>query len=200
MRRLLRRLRAAMAARPVQTTPLLAPRFPQYAIGPGSYGELEVIDHGEGMTLTIGAYCSFAADVKIMLGGGHRTDWVTTYPFSVFDPELGHIAGHPVSRGDVTIGSDVWIGREALILSGVEIGHGAVIGARAVVTRDVPPYAIVAGVPARVVRSRFDADLIARLLACRWWDWDAERIRKAGPLLLSNDVAHFLELVEAGRI
>ncbi|HEX5127349.1 MAG TPA: CatB-related O-acetyltransferase, partial [Rhodocyclaceae bacterium] len=135
------------------TRKTLQQRYPQYSIGRGTYGDdLLVRNWNEGTTLRIGNYCSIAAGVKIYLGGEHRTDWVTTYPFSALWPEAAHIEGHPRSKGDVTIGNDVWIGTEAMILSGVTIGDGAVIGARAVVSRDVPPYAIVAGNPASVVR------------------------------------------------
>ncbi len=180
--------------------PLLARRYPGYAIGRGSYGLLEVSDYGEGATLRMGAWCSTAQGSRVLLGGGHRTDWVTTYPFTDIEPALAHIPGHPVSRGDVVIGNDVWIGSDAMILSGVTIGDGAVVMARALVTRDVAPYAIVGGVPARETGKRFDDATIARLLALRWWDWPQDRILAAGPYLLSDDIGRFLDLAESGRI
>ena len=180
--------------------PVLARRFPQYEIGRGSYGLLDVIDYGEGAKLRMGAWCSTAQGSRVLLGGGHRTDWVTTYPFTDLEPSLAHIPGHPVTRGDVVIGNDVWIGFEAMILSGVTIGDGAVIMARAVVTRDVAPYAIVGGVPARELGKRFDDATIARLLALRWWDWPEDRIVAAGPHMLSADIARYLDLAESGRI
>jgi chloramphenicol O-acetyltransferase type B len=175
-------------------------RYPQYQVGVGSYGDLEVVDFGEGTTFQMGAYCSVARGAKVFLGGGHRTDWVTTYPFSALDRRFGHIKGHPVSRGDVVIGSDVWLGREAIVLSGVRIGHGAVIGARAVVTKDVRPYEIVAGNPASPIRMRFEADVIERLLHIAWWDWPKQRIDGAVPMLLSSDISAFLDAVEQGRL
>ena len=154
---------------------------------------------GEGTTLTVGAFCSVAAGVKVFLGGEHRTDWVSTYPFTEFWPEATKgISGHPHSRGDVVIGHDVWIGTEAMIMSGVHIGDGAVIGARAVVTKDVPPYTIVAGNPARVVRLRFPPEIVERLQRVAWWNWDDERIARFLPLLLSGDVERFLGAAERG--
>ena len=117
-----------------------------------------------GRHLTIGRYCSIADKVEILLGGGHRLDWATTYPFAAMAglwPGVDASVDDQASRGDVTIGSDVWLGSGCLILSGVTIGHGAVIGAHAVVSRDVPPYAVVVGNPGRVVRSRFDPGLVA---------------------------------------
>jgi hypothetical protein len=109
--------------------------------------------------------------------GEHRTDLVSTYPLrTLLTPDgRNHDA---TEKGEIAIGSDVWIGTRAMILSGVTIGHGAVVAAGAVVTRDVPPYAIVAGVPARVLRYRFDADTIERLLAIAWWEWPDERVRE----------------------
>jgi acetyltransferase-like isoleucine patch superfamily enzyme len=178
----------------------LANRYPEHQVGTGSYGEVEVLTFGEATTLEIGAYCSFASGVQIMLGGGHRMDWVTTYPFTALDERFSTIPGHPISKGDVRIGHDVWVGREALILSGVTIGSGAVIGARAVVSRDVAPYTIVAGNPAGPVRSRFAPDIVAKLLAIAWWDWPDERIDAAVPYLLSPDIKRFISAVESGSL
>jgi chloramphenicol O-acetyltransferase type B len=178
----------------------LAERYPQYRIGRGSYGDLEVVSFGEPTTLSIGNFCSFARGAKVMLGGNHRVDWVTTYPFSAIDPRFRRFEGHPHSKGDVTIGNDVWVAREALILSGVTIGDGAVIGARAVVSRDIPPYTIVAGNPAVALRTRFADPVIERLLALRWWDWPDERMAAAMPHLLSDRIERFLDLAEQGQI
>lgn len=202
MKTLLRRIRSlalrALGRRP--GPPMIAALYPQYEIGRGSYGPLRVTDFGEGTRLKMGAYCSVAEGARVLLGGGHRVDWVTTYPFSVLEPSLAHISGHPVSRGDVVIGNDVWIGTDALILSGVTIGDGAVIMARAVVSRDVAPYAIVGGAPASERSRRFDERTVARLLAVAWWNWPHERIVAAGPRLLNGDIEAFLDLAEAGRI
>jgi chloramphenicol O-acetyltransferase type B len=175
----------------------LQERFPQHAIGRGSYGDDVVVrSWNEGARLTIGAYCSLGHEVKIFLGGEHRTDWVTTYPFNVLWPAAAHIEGHPHTKGDVRIGNDVWIGAEAMILSGVTIGDGAIVGARAVVSRDVPPYAIAAGNPATVVKRRFDEATVARLLAVQWWHWPEERIARLLPLMLSRDIEAFLQAAE----
>ena len=191
----LRRIRRAFRK---STHPDLASRYPDLPIGRGTYGDLRIQKWG-GTQLTIGAYCSFAEGVRILLGGEHRTDWVTTYPFNVFNAAGRHIPGHPRTKGDVRIGSDVWVGTEALILSGVTIGDGAVIGARAVVARDVPPYGVVSGNPARVVKYRFPDDVIARLLQVKWWAWDEARVERAIPDLLQGDIEAFLARAESGH-
>jgi chloramphenicol O-acetyltransferase type B len=180
--------------------PSLRDRYPQYVIGKHTYGDLHVSQWGEGESLTIGAFCSIAEGVRIYLGGEHRIDWVTTFPFNVLWESAASFTGHPASKGKVVVGNDVWIGAEALILSGVTIGDGAVIGARAVVTKEIPAYAIAVGNPATVVRRRFDADTIEALLRIRWWDWDDARIQRALPLLLSGNVAAFLQAVQAGNL
>ena len=127
-------------------------------LGPGSYGEPEVYIFPEDSStqLRIGAYSSIAAGTRIVLGGEHHIDWVTTSPLRILNglPGAGK-DGHPLSKGDITIANDVWIGMGAMILSGVTIGNGAVVGAGAVVARDVPPFAVVAGNPASNIRFRF---------------------------------------------
>jgi acetyltransferase-like isoleucine patch superfamily enzyme len=180
--------------------PTLRENFPQYSIGKGSYGPLQVISSGDDTKLTIGAYTSIAPGAKVILGSGHRTDWVTTYPFNIFCASAQHIEGHPSTKGDVLIGSDVWIAADALIMSGVTIGDGAVIGARAVVSKDVPPYAIVVGNPARIVKYRFGEQHIAQLLKIKWWAWEEGRIERAIPMLLNIEISQFIDAVEAGRI
>lgn len=99
--------------------------------------------------------------------------------------------GMPTSKGDVVIGSDVWIGTDVMILSGVNIGHGAIIAARSVVTHDVPPYTIAAGVPAKVIRRRFSNEIIEKMLTIKWWEWDEARIREAIPWLSSDRIDEF---------
>lgn len=133
-----------------------------------------------GDRLTIGRFCSIACGAKfLMTSANHAMKSLSTYVFPIFYEEWGH--GMPVTeawdrRGDIVIGNDVWIGYEAVILSGVTIGHGAVIAARSVVTRDVPPYAIVGGGPARLIRRRFEPETIDALLELRWWDWPPEKL------------------------
>lgn len=178
----------------------LQEQFPFATIGEGSYGGLSVHRWDDKTKLTIGAYCSFGHEVKILMGGLHRVDWATTFPFSHLWDEAKHIEGHPATRGDITIGSDVWIGSEAMILSGVSIGHGAVVGARSVVTKNVRPYEIVVGHPAEHLRWRFDGVVIERLLASEWWTWHRDRIARALPYLLQPDVRDFLNRVEEGSL
>lgn len=175
----------------------LQERFPEYQFGKFTYDtHLQVYHWGEGATLRVGAFCSFAPGVQIFLGGNHRLDWVTTYPFNVFWQAGQGIEGHPSTKGDVIIGNDVWIGWEATILSGVTIGDGAVVGAGAVVAKDIPPYAIAVGNPAQVVRKRFDEATIQRLLKIQWWNWEDAQIEEFIPLLLNSDTAAFLEAAE----
>jgi acetyltransferase-like isoleucine patch superfamily enzyme len=180
-------------------TPTLAEKYPHFPIGIGTYGDLTVLSWGGGTRLEIGAYCSFAKGVKVVLGGEHRPDWVTTYPFSVFESTATHIKGHPAAKGDVLIGNDVWIGMGALILSGVAIGDGAVVGAGSVVTKDIPPYAIVGGNPARLLRYRFSENHRQRLQKIAWWKWDKAQIARAIPDLLSEDIDRFINQAEMGK-
>lgn len=179
----------------------LQQKFPQYEIGRGTYGsDLRILRRKDGATLKIGAFCSIAAGVQIFLGGEHRIDWVTTYPFNVLWHSANHIKGHPKTKGDVEIGNDVWIGQEAVILSGVKIGDGAVVGVRAVVTANVPPYAVVAGNPARVLKKRFDDMTIQRLLNSKWWNWPESKIEKMLPMLLNHDIERFLTSAAQDKI
>ncbi|MDF2813204.1 MAG: chloramphenicol acetyltransferase [Microvirga sp.] len=171
-----------------------------FEIGAFSYGRPKVRFPESGKKLTIGRYCSIADKVEILLGGNHRTDWGTTYPFSALPglwPSAPETRDYHGSRGNVTIGHDVWLGSGATILSGVTIGNGAVIAAHALITRDVPPYAIVGGNPAKVIRYRFDEETIAALLEARWWDLPRERIGTLIPLLQSDRIK---ELVAAVRV
>ena len=164
-------------------------------VGKWTYGTPQV-QFAEPKSVKIGNFCSLGYGLQIIIGGDHRTDWVSTFPFVSFRdkgwPETPDIPGHPKSKGHVIIGNDVWIGMEALILSGVAIGDGAVIGARSVVTKDVPPYAVAAGNPARIVKYRFDEITIKKLLAIAWWNWPDEEIKKVIPLLLSDKVDKFI--------
>ena len=141
-----------------------------------------------GDKLVIGKFCSIACGAKFLFNSANHTlRSLSTYPFPIFYEEWG-LEGKDIrqawdNKGDIVIGNDVWIGYQAVILAGVTVGDGAIIGSRAVVTRDVPPYTIVGGVPAKPIRKRFDEDTIARLQALRWWDWDQETIRRAIPAI-----------------
>jgi len=142
----------------------------------------------------IGAYCSLAQDVQFVVGGNHHPEWVSTFPFrAAFGLPGAFEDGQPASRGPITVGNDVWIGLGALILSGVTIGDGAVIAAHSVVTKDVRPYAIVGGNPAREIRRRFDDETVKALLACRWWDWPEEELTSIVDLISGPDVDALLD-------
>jgi acetyltransferase-like isoleucine patch superfamily enzyme len=170
-----------------------------WEIGEFSYGRPKVRFPQSGASLTIGRYCSFADRVEILLGGNHRVDWVSTYPFSALRalwPKAPRTQDYHGSGGDVTIGHDVWFGSGAFILSGVTIGHGAVVAARAVVTKDVPPYAIVGGNPAGVIRYRFDEATISALLDVAWWELPPDDVARLIPFLQSDRVA---DLIRSAR-
>ena len=141
--------------------------------------------------LVIGKFCSIACGAKFLFNSANHTQTsLSTYPFAIFFDEWGlrmqDVADAWDNKGDIVIGSDVWIGYEAVILAGVTVGHGAIIGTRAVVTKDVPPYTIVGGVPAKPIRKRFADDVIEKLLALRWWNWPAEKIRQCLPYIQSG--------------
>lgn len=147
-----------------------------------------------GDRLIIGKFCSIACGAKFLFtSGNHSMQSLSTYTFPVFFDEWGldvkNIRDAWDNKGDTIIGNDVWIGYEAVILSGVTVGDGAIIGSRAVVTRDVPPYTVVGGVPARPIRKRFDDATIERLETLRWWDWDEETIRRSIPAIQAGDIA-----------
>lgn len=152
-----------------------------YFFGDYTYGKPEILHWGEDARLSVGRFCSIAEKVKIFLGGNHRTDWVTTYPFNAlpeYFPAAKDIVGHPATKGDVVIGHDVWIGHGATIMSGVNIGDGAVIAAEAVLSKNVGPYEIWGGNPARFIKKRFDDETIEKLLQLKWWDWPIADIQE----------------------
>lgn len=156
-----------------------------------TYGRPKIMHWGESAKLLIGGFCSIADNVTVFLGGNHRTDWITTYPFSALTDiwsEASGIDGHPHTNGDVIIGNDVWIGYGATIMSGVTIGDGAVIGSNALVAKNVDPYTIVAGNPAELIRQRFTDKDIKYLVEMKWWSWDIEFIKSTIPLLCSNNI------------
>lgn len=167
-------------------------------VGEHTYGHENItIRHwGEDANVYIGKFCSIADQITIFLGGNHRVDWVTTFPFTVLKedwPDTPNIAGHPATKGDVIIGNDVWIGSHATIMSGVTIGNGSVIGAYSVVTKDVKPYEIVAGNPAKHIKNRFEDKQITGLQEIKWWDWDKAEISRYTNLLCSNEVEEFIK-------
>jgi len=151
-----------------------------------------------GDKLVIGNFCSIASGAKFIFNGGnHKSASFVNFPFAIFGdlfPSEMKINDSWENKGDIRIGHDVWIGCEAVILAGVSIGDGARIGTRAVVTRDVPAYAVVGGVPARVIKKRFDAETIALLEKLQWWFWDAKRIKEILPVLTGNDLEKLKKL------
>jgi len=164
-------------------------------MGRWSYGHPEVIAYGgEDGHVNIGPFVSIGAATRFLVGGNHRLDLITTSPLN--EPGAPWPEGHNGTRGDITIGPDVWIGRGATILSGVTIGAGAVVAACSVVTRDVEPYWLVAGNPARPKHRRLPDLDCERLLALAWWDWPDEHIRAARRLLHSEDVQALCEYGE----
>ena len=153
-------------------------------IGDFTYGLPIVRSWGEDARLKIGKFCSIGEHVQIYLGGNHHTDWLTTYPFNVLlkDQYPGIDGECAATKGDVIIGNDVWIANDVMILSGVTIGDGAVIAAGAVVSRDIPPYSIAGGVPARTKKARMEA-LSLEVDGIRWWDWPLETLAEVIPFL-----------------
>jgi virginiamycin A acetyltransferase len=148
-----------------------------------------------GDKLHIGKFCMIASGAEfIMNGANHLVNAVSSYPFAIFGDDWAHAMEGKTypNKGDIVIGNDVWIGYQATILSGVTVGHGAIIGSKSVVASDVPPYSIVAGNPARIIRKRFDEETIEKLLALAWWDWDLEKITTHVAHLTGNDVSKLL--------
>lgn len=143
--------------------------------------------------LVIGKFCSIACGAKFLFTSANHTQTsLSTYPFPIFFEEWGldvqDITTAWDNKGDIVIGNDVWIGYEAVILSGVTIGDGAIIGTRAIVTKDVPPYTIVGGVPAKTIRKRFADATISALLEARWWDWPEEKIKQHIPAIQAGRI------------
>ncbi|WP_418904718.1 CatB-related O-acetyltransferase [Methanococcus voltae] len=143
--------------------------------------------------LIIGKFCSIASGVKFMLGGnqGHCYNHISVYPLSIISHTPTDLDVETpkefVKKGDTIIGNDVWIGAESLIMPGVKIGDGAVIGTRSLITKDVPPYTIVGGCPAKVIKKRFSDEKIEILQNIKWWNWDVEKIRECTPILMSEN-------------
>lgn len=143
--------------------------------------------------LIIGKFCSIACGAKfIFTSANHKLGSLSTYPFPLFfeewDLDKSNVTDAWDNKGDIVIGNDVWIGYEAVVMQGITIGDGAIIGARALVTKDVPPYSIVGGVPAKPIRKRFSDEVIAQLLEIKWWEWRDERIRENISAIQSGNI------------
>jgi len=171
--------------------------------GKYSYGEPKLFFESNEARLHVGNFCSIADNVKIFLGGNHRTDWITTYPFGHINNETFNSfngEGHPSTKGDVYIGNDVWIGNNTTIMSGVKIGDGAVIAANSHVVKEVKPYELVGGNPAKHIKYRFTKEQIDELLKIKWWDWSDEQINKFIPLLCSSNIDNFIQTYNNNNI
>lgn len=146
-----------------------------------------------GDKLIIGKFCTIATGTKFIMGpANHRISSVTTYPFNVFggiweEKTPSHLSQLPF-KGDTVIGNDVWIGRESLIMPGVKIGDGVIIASRSVITKDIPPYCIVGGNPGKIIKKRFDDELINLLLELKWWNFEGEKLVEILPILCESDL------------
>lgn len=156
----------------------------------GSF-EKNVLYHFDfmGDKLIIGNFCQIATGVRfIMNGSNHAMNGFSTYPFKVMGGAWQNTPMDVVSKGDTIIGNDVWIGNSVTIMQGIKIGDGAIIGTNSLVTKNVEPYTIVGGNPAKEIRKRFDAETIERLLQLKWWDWPVEKITRHLDVLISGDI------------
>lgn len=152
--------------------------------GQHTYGTVYI--NGSMNDVNIGKYCSLADGIIVDGGFNHNTKNISTFPFR---SRLGYDVEHnALCKGDINIGNDVWIGRDVIIMSGVNIGDGAIIGARTIVTKDIPPYSIVVGAPMFITKYRFNEDEIIKLLDMKWWDWHEEKVREVASILMSKNV------------
>jgi acetyltransferase-like isoleucine patch superfamily enzyme len=166
-------------------------------MGQYSYGAIR-LEEPNYQTVRVGKYTSIASGV-VALMGGHHADWVSTYPFHAW-PEFGHKRdGRNIAYGDIVVGSDVWIGLNVTIKGGVVIGDGAIIGATAFVNKNVEPYEIVGGIPAKHIRYRFNPDQISALLQIQWWNWNTDLVKEFALLLISSDIDKFIEACIADK-
>jgi virginiamycin A acetyltransferase len=159
---------------------------------------VNIISWSDEYKINVGKYCSIGRDCNFFLHANHRPDWVTTSS-QLLGPVTHEISkmhmemGHPSCKGDIIVGNDVWIGAKATIMSGVKIGDGAIVGATSTVTKDVPPYAIVAGNPAKIIKYRFTEKQINSLLEISWWNWEEDKIKSKSMSMWSNNIDEFIE-------
>jgi acetyltransferase-like isoleucine patch superfamily enzyme len=174
------------------------PPLPGVEIGRHTYGlaKSSFWASHEKSPVRIGSFCSVGPGVLFVCAGEHRIDTATTYPLRIVAKEIRNGA-ETFSKGPTTVGHDVWFGARCIVLSGVTIGNGAVVGAGSVVTRDIPPYAIAVGNPARVIRYRFSPEVIERLQSSQWWNWSDDLIRERVALLTTVDAESFLNALDA---
>ena len=167
-------------------------------IGKYTYGfeNIQVNDWSEGYHIEIGAFCSIARRCNIYVGGNHHKEWVTTYPFGILHKNIftnQSALALPISNGNVIIENDVWIGDNVTIMSGITIGDGAIIACNSHVTKNVEPYSIVGGNPAKLIKYRFDKNIIESLLKIKWWHWTDEKINENAHLLCSDKLEEFVK-------
>lgn len=171
-------------------------------VGKHTYGDKKISvffpsnKHGGTDKIIIGSFCSIAAGCKIYMCANHRFDFITTYPFGHINKNIFNTfdgKGHPYSKGDVIIGNDVWIGGNVTIMSGIKIGDGCVIANNSHVVKDVEPYSIIGGNPARFIKYRFTEIQIESLLKIKWWEWSDEKINNVIPDLCQENINNFIE-------
>lgn len=167
-------------------------------VHPTSYGSIHVV--GSAGHVTVGKYCSLASGIQAIMVG-HNLRHISTFPFNKMPgyPEAVNCKTHPVKYGSIDIENDVWIGQGATILGGVSIFNGASVGSCAFVTKNVAPYSIVAGIPAKIIGYRFPSEIISKLLDIAWWDWPEEKVKENAGLLCSGDICGFLRLHEVNK-
>jgi acetyltransferase-like isoleucine patch superfamily enzyme len=165
--------------------------------GKYTYGVPNIHWSNDNAKLVVGNFCAIASNVNIYLGGNHRTDWITTYPFGHIHQHKFNMfngIGHPATKGDVIIGNDVWIGNNVTIMSGVMIGDGVVIANNSHIVKNIEPYSLVGGNPAKLIKYRFTSEQIEQLLKIKWWYWDDEKINNFTPLLCNNNIDEFIKI------
>lgn len=160
--------------------------------------KINIISWSDEYKIQVGKYCSIGRECNFFLHANHRPDWITTSSqlWGPVTPEIAEMhmqMGHPSCKGDITIGNDVWIGAKSTVMSGVKISDGVVIGSGSVVTKDVPPYAIVVGNPAKVIKYRFEEHQINDLLNIAWWNWSETKIKEESMMLWSKDINDFIK-------
>ena len=158
---------------------------------------VNIITWSDQYKVHLGKYNSIGRDCNFFLHANHRADWVTTTSqlLGPVTPEIADMhmnMGHPTCKGDIHVGNDVWIGATSTIMSGITIGDGAIIGAGSMVTKDVPPFAIVAGNPSKIVKYRFTEEQIEKLLQISWWDWEEDKIKDNAMSMWSSNIDDFI--------
>ena len=175
-----------------------------FVVGKHTFGAeyMSVKQWKHSTSLSIGSFCSIADNITVFLGGNHRIDWVSTYPFPEFHEEWRNSEGiknYQATKGNVVVKNDVWIGSGASILSGVTIGNGAVVAANSVVTKDIAPYEVVGGNPAKHMKYRFSQHQIRELLKIAWWEWEDAKIADHIRLLCSDNIDGFIKAANKAK-